>query len=192
MFKNDVENWIAFRKIISNFWRYTDKFWWFKKQFSLINLIIPHTIRSTKNSISSSTPGIRWKKMIVFCGSKHLLVYRVVYIYNFPFVKELFLCTLYKNHKLTNITFVISMLPVFEVMVPATFEENRILLYQNRAMIKDSFVFWEKRGFRQRELFASWLLFCEYNCLLNWQILNHKWWKQWYNRTANKILWHSI
>ena len=48
----------------------------------------------------------------------------------------MFLCAQYKNRELINITFAISTLPAFEVMVPAAFEKNPNLPYQNRAMVR--------------------------------------------------------
>ena len=55
------------------------------------------------------------------------------------------MCTI-QNHELINITFAISTLPAVEVMVPAAFDKNPNLLYQNRVMVKDSSAFWKKTG----------------------------------------------
>ena len=81
----------------------------------------------------------------------------------------------------------------FGFMVPAALEKKRwccVWVYGASSPWEKTFCtkiewwsktllpFRKKRGFRQREVFASWL-FCEYNYLLKWRILNHKWWKQW-------------
>ena len=79
----------------------------------------------------------------------------------------------------------ISPFPAFEVTVPAALEKNRNLLYQNRAIIRLFCLF--KKGTLDHELIASWLLFFEYNYLLKWPMLNHKWCKQWYNRIVLRV-----
>ena len=137
-------------------------------------------IRSIKNNIFSSTPGMRWKKMTASYWWRHLLVYCVVYINNFPFVKQLFLCAQYKNHKLINITFAISILPALEVMVPVALEKTRNLLYQNRALFKTKTL----SPFGKKRLYTVWTL-CVLSLILRIylrRMLNHKWWKQWNNR----------
>ena len=82
------------------------------------------------------------------------LVNRIVYAYYFPFVKQQFLWTQYKNYKLTNLTFAISILSTFESMMPAAFEKNCELLVQIKVMVKETCLLEKSEGFRQRDLFA--------------------------------------
>ena len=101
------------------------------------------------------------------------IVSRIVYAYYFPFVKQQFLWAQYKNHTLSSLTCVISILSTFESMMPAAFENNRDLLVQIRVMVKETSVFWKKAWALDNVTSLLCLLYLEYKHL-NWPTINHK------------------